>query len=109
MPYHGINWLAIIVAAIVPMAIGYFWYSKMLFAKQWLVLMGKTEEEIMKGFNPAKTYGITFVLCIVMAYVMNYFVHYTSSVTFLEGAKIGFALWLGIVITTAYQSVTFQE
>lgn len=109
MPHDGINWLAIIVAAIIPMVVGGLWYSNLLFAKQWLALMGKTEEEIKKDFNPAKTYGITFVLCLVMAYVMDYFVHYTLSSTFMQGAKIGGLLWLGMVVTTAYQSVTFQD
>ncbi|MEK7250519.1 MAG: DUF1761 domain-containing protein [Bacteroidota bacterium] len=108
MPHSDINWLAILVAAIIPMVVGGLWYSNMLFAKQWMALMGKTEEEIKKDFNPARTYGITFVMCIVMAYVMDYFVHYTMSATFLQGAKIGFALWLGMAVTTAYQSVTFQ-
>ena len=82
MPHSDINWLAILVAAIIPMVVGGLWYSNMLFAKQWMALMGKTEEEIKKDFNPARTYGITFVMCIVMAYVMDYFVHYTMSATF---------------------------
>ena len=108
MPHYGINWLAILVAAIIPMVLGYLWYSPMLFAKQWLALMGKTQEEMMKGFNPAKSYGITFVMCLIMAYVMGYFVYYTSSMTFFQGAKIGGMLWLGMVVTTGFQTVTFQ-
>ncbi len=108
MPHDGINWLAILFAAIIPMAIGGLWYSNLLFGKKWLALMGTTEEEIKKDFNPTKTYGIMFIMCIIMAYVMDYFVYYTLSMTFLQGMKIGFALWVGIVVTTAYQSVTFQ-
>jgi hypothetical protein len=108
MPHEGINWLAILVAAIIPMVVGGLWYSNLLFAKRWISLMGTTEEELRKNFNPAKTYGVTFVMCIVMAYVMDYFVHYTLSMSFVQGMKIGFALWVGLVVTTAYQSVTFQ-
>lgn len=108
MPHDGINWLAIVVAAIIPMVVGGLWYSNLLFAKQWLALMGKTEQEIKSSFSPAKSYGITFVMCLVMAYVMDYFVHYTLSTTFLQGMKIGFALWVGLAVTTSYQTVIFQ-
>jgi hypothetical protein len=108
MPYHGINWLAILVAGIVPMIVGALWYSPALFAKQWMAHIGKTEDDIKKNFNPAKTYGVTFIGALIMAYVVNYFVTYTSSTTFLLGMKIGFALWLGLVVTTSYASVTFE-
>lgn len=108
MPYSGINWLAIVVAAIVPMVIGAIWYSPMLFAKQWMTLIGKTEEEIKKAGNPASMYGVTFAATLVMAYVLNYFVYYTESNTFLLGMKIGFAAWLGFVATTSLASVTFE-
>jgi hypothetical protein len=108
MPHSGINWVSIIVAGIIPMAIGPLWYSSAMFAKQWLALMGKTEEEIMKDFNPVKSYGVTFVFSIIMAYVMDYFVYYTQSTTLFQGAKIGGMLWLGMVLTSGFQAVTFQ-
>lgn len=36
----NINWLPVLVAAIANMAIGGFWYSPVLFAKQWMKLVG---------------------------------------------------------------------
>lgn len=109
MPHSGINWLAVVVAAIIPMILGGLWYSNLLFARQWMALVGKTEEEIRKSAtNPAMMYGVTFIMCIVLAYVMDYFVHYTASRTFLQGMKIGGMLCVGMVVTTAYQSVTFE-
>ena len=108
MPHAEINWLSIIVAAVIPMVLGGLWYSPILFAKPWMALIGKSEEELKKDFNPVKSYGVTFVMCIIMAYVMDYVVHYTLSTTFYQGAKIGGMLWLGMVVTSAFQSVTFQ-
>ncbi len=108
MPYPEINWPAIIIAAVVPMVVGALWYSPMVFAKKWMALIGKTEEEIKKGANPAAMYGVSFVAALVMAYVMNYFVHHTMSLTFIQGMKIGFALWLGLVVTTNLATVTFE-
>jgi hypothetical protein len=109
MPYSSINWLAIVVAALVPMIVGALWYSPALFAKQWMQHIGKTEEEIKKASsNPAAMYGVTFLCALVMSYVLNYFVTYTSSFTFMQGVKIGFATWLGFVATTHLASVTFE-
>ncbi len=109
MPYDGINWLAILVAAIVPMALGALWYSPMLFAKQWMKLIGKTEEEIKKASsNPAAMYGVTFIATLVMAYIMDHLIHNNGSATFFEGMRYGFALWLGFVVTTHLASVTFE-
>lgn len=109
MPHEGINWLAILVAALVPMVVGGLWYSNMLFAKQWMAMVGKTEEEIRAtAANPAAMYGTTFVMCLVMAYVMDYFVYYTKSMTFVQGMKIGGLLCVGVAVTVGYQAVTFE-
>ena len=107
MPYAGINWLAILVAAIVPMIVGMLWYSPMAFATPWMKLIGKTKEEIM-ATGPAKAYALSFLSYIVMAYVMNYFVHHTASMTFVQGMKIGFALWVGLVVTTNASTALFE-
>lgn len=109
MPHPGIHWLAIIVAALIPMVVGGLWYSNLLFAKQWLGLIGKTEEEIRSTMkSPATMYGVTFLMCLIMAYVMEYFVYYTESMTFLQGMKIGGLLCIGVAVTVGYQSVTFE-
>lgn len=46
-----LNYLAILVAAIVPLFVGALWYGP-LFGKRWLALMETTEEDIAKGFIP---------------------------------------------------------
>jgi len=33
---HHLNWLAILVAAISTMVVGFLWYSPLLFAKAWM-------------------------------------------------------------------------
>ena len=48
---YEVNLLAVLVAGIVPMIVGFLWYGP-LFSKRWLALMETTEEEIRKNFNP---------------------------------------------------------
>ena len=66
---HEVNLLAVLVAGIVPMIVGFLWYGQ-LFGKRWLELMESTAEEIQKNFNPWKTHGASFVLALVTAYIL---------------------------------------
>lgn len=109
MPHDGINWVAIVVAAIMPMVLGGLWYSNVLFAKQWMAAIGKTEEEIRASAkNPAAMYGATFVAWLVAAYVIDYFVYWTNTTSFLRGMKIGAMLSIGVFAVAAYQTVMFE-
>jgi hypothetical protein len=105
------NVIAIIVAAFIPMIVGMLWYSPALFARQWMALIGKTEEELKKQ-TPGKAYALTFIASIVMAYVMAHFVAYSSAFTgstgIAAGLQTGFWSWLGFVVTTNSASVLFE-
>ena len=46
MHYPPINWLAVLVAAIVIFVLGGLWYSPVLFARRWIALQGRTEEQM---------------------------------------------------------------
>jgi hypothetical protein len=105
------NVIAVIVAAVIPMVVGMLWYSPVLFAKKWMALIGKTEEEIKKE-GPGKAYALSFIASIVMAYVMAHLVTYSSTFTgstgIAAGLETGFWSWLGFVVTTNSASVLFE-
>ena len=103
------NLFAVIVAAIIPMIIGALWYSPVMFAKKWMALIGKTEEEIKKSMNPMKMYGLSFVASLVMAYVLAHIVINAGYSGFGGGMQAGFWLWLGFVLTTNSSSVLFES
>ena len=63
---EDINWLALVVASILPLATGFLWYGP-LFGKAWMQESGMTEEKA-KSMNPAKTYG----LCVVFAFLIAF-------------------------------------
>ena len=63
-----INWLAVIVAAIIRMAIGSAWYSPALFVKPWQALSGVTPESMRAGLG--KAIGIDAAMSLVMAFVL---------------------------------------
>lgn len=106
-----LNYLAILVAGLIPMIIGSIWYGP-LFGKKWMELEGKTEEELRAGFNPMKSYGVTFVFALLMAYVQLHVLNAFSDAYGLTGAMAGvqggFWIWLGFVVTIGWQQVAFS-
>lgn len=70
---ENFNFLAIAVAALVPLAIGSVWYSKIGFEKAWMASSGMTAEKIQQG-NMAVTFGLTLVLGFIMAFVLQFHV-----------------------------------
>ena len=65
-----INWLAMLVAALIPLAVGALWYSPMLFANAWMKATGLTEDALKKG-NMALIFGLTFVFSFMLAMILN--------------------------------------
>ncbi|MCB0534710.1 MAG: DUF1761 domain-containing protein [Lewinellaceae bacterium] len=65
-----INLIAIIVAALVPMALGFIWYHSKVFGTVWMNAAGMTEEKIKSG-NMALIFGLSFLFSIMLAMEMN--------------------------------------
>lgn len=67
-----INHWAVLACAVFNMALGAAWYSPALFYNAWKNENNLTDEKIKAG-NPAKMYGIGFLLAYLMSYNMAFF------------------------------------
>jgi hypothetical protein len=113
MHVMGVNLLAVLVAAIATMVVGFLWYSPLLFAKPWMVLMGydpndKAGLEQMRK-SAGKSYGISFLASLLSAFVLGKIIVITTVDSALYGMKIGFAIWLGFVATVQLTEVLFAK
>jgi hypothetical protein len=73
MHFPPINFLAVLVAAIVIFALGGLWYSPVLFMKKWLALQNRTEEQMRAeaaAANMPVLYISAFVTSLLIALVM---------------------------------------
>ena len=68
-----INWLAILLAALIRMAVGTAWYSPLLFVKPWQALTGVTPASMKAGMSRA--IFIDAVMSLLMAFVFYYVLH----------------------------------
>ena len=82
MAFPAVNYLAVLVAAIVIFILGGLWYSPVLFAKKWVALQGKTEEQMRAeaaSANMPLLYTSAFVTALitsfVMAHLLGHFAH----------------------------------
>lgn len=63
------NFLAVAVAAIVPMILGAIWYGP-LFKNVWMKEMNFTEES-MKGANMPLIFGVSYILSFLLAFALQ--------------------------------------
>ncbi|MEI6411198.1 MAG: DUF1761 domain-containing protein [Bacteroidota bacterium] len=76
-----INFIAVLIAALIPMLIGFIWYNPKVFGKAWMAASGITEEQ-MKSGNMAVIFGVSFLFSLLLAVQTNFLVihqfHYFS-------------------------------
>lgn len=107
-----VNFVAVLVAGVVAMAVGFLWYGPMLFGKQWMKLMGYTKESMESAKKDmGKTYSVSFVLTLVIAYVLAHVMGLSQSYygydAVMTGLTSGFWMWLGFVMPVQATDVLF--
>jgi len=65
-----INFLAVLVAALVPMIMGFIWYNPKVLGNAWMQAAGLNEEKL-KGSNMAVIFGVSFVLSFLLAFFIQ--------------------------------------
>ena len=116
MQFPSINYLAVFVAALVIWALGALWYSPALFAKRWIALHGKTEEQMRAdaaGANmPLMLFGAficSLLIAFVLAMILTHFGDVGGAHAAIHGALAGFLAWLGFAGATSYATALFSN
>src|SRR5260221_8731870 len=90
-----INYWAILVAALVRMALGSFWFSPAGFGKQWMRLSGVNMEDAAKRGGVWKLYLTEFIASLATAFVLAFLLG-SGYNTALDGALAGIIFWVGL-------------
>jgi hypothetical protein len=120
-----VNLLAVLACGVAAMAVGFLWYSPVLFAKPWVKEMGydvndtAAMEKMKKSAGPA--YGASFVGSLVTALVLGKLLNALSRhgetvwhtvatpQPVVYGVLVGLAVWLGFVATVQLTGVLFAN
>ncbi len=104
----SINWLAVLVAGIVNMAVGFVWYGP-LFGKTWKSLMGFTDES-MKSMKMTSTQAMVggFITALIMAYVLAHFMGLLGIADLGAAMQLACWIWLGFMATVMVGSYLWE-
>jgi hypothetical protein len=100
------NYGAIVVSAVAYWMLGALWYG-VVFGQRWMALEGITMEQA-KSVNPVLPYLITFVLNLLMAFVLAQLCLWRNANTAARGAAIGVLLWIGIVGPIVFTTYMYE-
>ena len=109
MPELQINYLAVGVAALATVFIGAVWYS-LLFSKLWMKAHGYSKEDLEQMRKTmGRAYIVSLFCYVVMALVLAVLVSWTGVSTVMQGALLGFLVWIGFLATLGLTANMFSE
>ena len=100
-----INHIAVLVCAVMSLVIGALWWSPLMFARSWQREVGLSDEQL-KQMNPAKTFGLSFVLAYLASYNLACFLG-SPDTTWQWG--IGAGLLAGVWAIAMYVIISLFE
>jgi hypothetical protein len=92
--FGKVDYLAVILATVATMILGFLWYSPVLFGRAWVKQMGKKMEE-MSGGGPL-TYLLTALTALGGSYILALLITLCGETTIACG--LGMGLLLGLVL-----------
>jgi hypothetical protein len=101
MAFAGINYLAVLIAAVASWLVGAVWY--MALAKPWLAAVGITAEQIherRKGPGAFLPFAYALLANVVIAWVLGGLLGHLGQLTLRNGALSGLFCWGGFVLPT---------
>lgn len=98
----AVSLVATLAATVLGFVLGALWYGP-LFGKPWMSSVGLSREQLTADFSPAKTYGLTFVLGFIAAWMFGLYVGERPGFRFSValGAAIG-VCWVATSLATNY-------
>ena len=110
MSLGGLNYMAVMAAAIASFIFGGIWYN--VFSKQWMEALGMTPDKMPRDRGAIGLYVLTFVAQLVMAWMLaGILLHMAAGglpTTLRTGLISGAFLWFGFVITTMVVNYSFH-
>jgi hypothetical protein len=113
MHFLGVNLWAVLVSALATMVAGFLWYSPLLFARPWTILMGYDPNDKARMDEMRKTAGpsyfMSLVASVLTAIVLGKIISIAGGTNAVDGLKIGLVVWLGFVTTVQFTGAIFSR
>jgi hypothetical protein len=98
--WTDVNWLAVVIAAVANLVIGFIWYMPQVMGRRWEAAAGRTMAQLA-----GPMWVVVIVTSLVAAYVVALVAASAGDV--VNGAVWGFVLWL-LVAAVMAGSILFE-
>jgi hypothetical protein len=106
MVTFDVSWVGVILATVATVIIGGFWYSPALLGPFW----ARSHLFDLNVLKPSPiSYGLAVLGAFVEALVLGVLIKYLPVTSILNGAYVGFLVWLGFVVTTQFSAVIWAK
>ncbi len=107
-----VNYLAVVLAGLSSMVVGFVWYLPKVFGNTWARLAHVDLNRKMTTKEMAYTFGGTLLASLVTAYILAHVTYLSNEVlggSFLQNAlTTGFWLWLGFTAARIFTHDAFE-
>jgi Protein of unknown function (DUF1761) len=100
------NYAAVFVSGLAYWILGAVWFG-VLFGKPWMAFEHITEAQA-RSMNPVLPYIISFVLDLVIAFVLAQLCTWRNAGTAARGAALGVLLWIGFLGPVTYTTYMYE-
>jgi uncharacterized protein DUF1761 len=103
----AVNYVAVVIAAVVAMVIGFAYYAPQVMGDRWMSYLGTTRAQLG---NPAPTGMLAGVVASLLnAWVLAVLALNLGGTTVADGAMLGVICWLGFMATITAAGVAFLK
>jgi sterol desaturase/sphingolipid hydroxylase (fatty acid hydroxylase superfamily) len=103
-----INYLAVLVAAVVSFAVGGLWFSPLLFGRAWMTELNFRREDLQQRKGMGWMYARSFAYSAITALVLALFLEVTNAAGAVAGVKLGALAAGGFVATSLATNYLFE-
>jgi len=99
----------VLVSGVAIFLLGGLWYSPALFAKPWVRLMGKTEEELKAGAGGALPFVLAFLCGLAVALAMAIVLNHFQPLGVMKAIEVAVVCWIGFAAATSFGTAIFSS
>ncbi len=104
-----LNYLAILVAALVFFIVGGVWYAA-LFGRPWRNALNLNPDETVQAQQDfPKALAVWFLSGLIISFVLVNFARALGAASFGSGVMVGFWAWLGFALPLSLNSLAFEK
>lgn len=103
----GVNYLAVVVAAVIAIVIGFAYYAPQTMGRRWMAYLGTTQAQLGSPGGAGMAAGV--VSALLNSWVLAVLSLNLGGKTLTDGVMLGILCWLGFMATITAAQISFEK